>query len=54
MSNICIAPENRPFFPAVALGRTLCLSMARLRVPIRDAFIAASLVVAASAVVYAE
>lgn len=54
MSNIFFAPENRPLFPAVPLGRALCLCMAHLRLSIRDALVAAWLVVAASAVVYAE
>jgi hypothetical protein len=54
MTNMCIAPEHRPFFPEVPLGRAFCLRMAHLRLPIRDALVAAWLVLAASAVVYAD
>jgi hypothetical protein len=54
MTNMCIAPEHRPFFTGVPLGRAFCLRMAHLRLPIRDALVAAWLVLAASAVVYAD
>jgi hypothetical protein len=54
MTNMCIASEHRPFFPEIPLGRAFCLRMAHLRLPIRDALVAAWLVLAASAMVYAD